>query len=174
MLLDTRAFEACTDYTTRRVTFPRRLSGTWSASSLKSTCVDASPRRDRTPVPPPHLHTPSAGGLARRRRPICGRGARQTPEYNGFAVPVDASGAAGPAQGYAAEDSARPGGALPGASLIGNYCELLASWACLVVLIRRTASRLQPNLAAGGLVLPKRAPAPGTRVPSDCPSVWAR
>ena len=53
--------------------------------------------------------------------------------------------------------NAPSGGALLGASLIGNYCELLASWACLVVLIRRTASRLQPNLAAGGLVLPKKS-----------------
>ena len=63
--------------------------------------------------------------------------------------------------------NAPSGGALPGASLIGNYCELLASWACLVVLIRRTASRLQPNLAAGGLVLPKkehRHPAPECRL----------
>ena len=171
-MLDT--FEACTDYTTRWVTFPRRLSGTWSASSLKSTCVDASPRRDRTPVPPPHLHTPSAGGLARRRRPICGRGAQPDTGIQWVRSPGGRIRGRRPGAGVRSGDSARPGWALPGASLIGNYCELLASWACLVVLIRRTASRLQPNLAAGGLVLPKRAPAPGTRVPSDCPSVWAR
>ena len=155
MLLDT--FEACTDYTTRWVTFPRRLSGpgTWSASSLKSTWVSSEATSDLWKGSTPDTGIQwvrSPGGRIRGRRP--GAGVRR------------GSG-----------DSARPGGAFPGASpaLIGNYCELLASWACLVVLIRRTASRLQPNLAAGGLVLPKkRAPAPGTRVPSDCPSVWTR
>ena len=161
MLLDTRAFEACTDYTTRRVTFPRRLSGTWSASSLKSTCVDASPRRDRTPVPPPHLHTPSARGLARRRRPRATsdlwKGSTPDTGIQWVRSPGGRIGGRRPGAGVRSGDSARPGWALPGASLIGNYCELLASWACLVVLIRRTASRLQPNLAAGGLVLPKKS-----------------
>ena len=54
--------------------------------------------------------------------------------------------------------------ALHKACALGNR---LDEYTCLVDMPRspdqHTASRLQPNLATGGLVLPKRAPAPGTR-----------